>query len=93
VGIEHFDLKAVRSIRPEDEPKLVERALELVERAPEPVEQATVPSVSGASASELPEKPDRGNEAVRGILFGVGFGLLLWGLLVGVAVALVMVIR
>ena len=77
MGIEDRELKAVRSDRHRD--------------AAEPVEQATV--ASSASVADGPEKSDRGNEAVRGVLYGVGFGLLLWGLVAGVVIALVVLIR
>jgi hypothetical protein len=77
MGIEDRELKAVRTDAHRD--------------ASEPVEQATI--ASSASVAEGTEKSDRGNEAVRGILYGVGLGLLLWGLVAGVAVALVVFVR
>jgi hypothetical protein len=88
MGIEGHDLKPVRSDhRPDGQ---------------DPVEEITVPSESDdlVSSTAAPQKSDvdlllgnqsdPGNQAVRGMVYGIGFGLLLWALLAGATVALIM---
>jgi hypothetical protein len=79
VAIEKFELKAVRPDGHQD--------------APEPAEQAVAASEPEVSTFEGPDEAQPGSDAVRGMLFGVGFGLLLWGLLAGVTVTLNMLLR
>jgi len=103
MGTEKFDLKAVEFDGALDRPEPAEQAtVPAVSGDPDPAtvtdpdadaDATTDADATNASASVSAATPQRGNEVMRGIVYGVGFGLLLWGVLAAAVVTLIVLLR